>query len=116
MSALRPEALAEARQEAARGQLIRLTAAAADEIRRLVGAASCIVEVRCVSEGTGFRHHFDLVPEHTPCVVFCMSQGVRIQAPDELSAVLLRGTEIDYVRSATQTGFAFRNPNGRSSG
>jgi Fe-S cluster assembly iron-binding protein IscA len=96
---------------AASGELVRLTPAAATELRRLAGQVACVVEVRCVKSGLGFRHQFDLVNGPTPCAASCVSEGIRIQIPDELSAGLIQGTEIDFVSSERSKGFAFHNPN-----
>jgi Fe-S cluster assembly iron-binding protein IscA len=113
MHANRQKDLAEAKQAAARGELVILTPAAAAELRRLAGSDGFVVEVSCVSAGSGFRHVFNLLQEPASCVISFVSEGIRIQIPDELSVSLIQGTVIDLVESAAGRGFAFRNPNAK---
>ena len=92
-------------------EVVRITPAAAAEMRRLAESNPCVLEVRVVRANPGYRNKLDLVPPGTPCVGYCVSAGIRVQFPDELTVTLIQGTEIDYVSSNGRMGFAIRNPN-----
>lgn len=113
MQIARDESLAEMRHAAERGELIRITAAAVTEIRRFAAQKNIplAVELRCVSAGGGYRYAFDMTEPSAPSVVSCVVEGIHVLIPDGLSAMLLKGTVVDFVQSGAGGGFKFLNPN-----
>jgi Fe-S cluster assembly iron-binding protein IscA len=51
-----------------------------------------------------------LSEEDAPCLLSYVYEGVRIQIADEVTSLLLRGAEVDYVRAGKDSGFAIRGP------
>ncbi len=62
----------------------------------------------------GFQYDLDIVPEPKPGDQVFEQDGLGI-AVEGKSVQYLAGTEIDYVDNGLQAGFAFANPNARSS-
>lgn len=62
----------------------------------------------------GFSYDMDVVPEARPGDLKFEQGGISILV-DAKSVPLLKGTEVDYVQDGMHAGFAFKNPNARSS-
>jgi iron-sulfur cluster assembly protein len=62
----------------------------------------------------GFSYDMDVVKDAGPNDLRFEQDGVAILV-DAKSVPLLQGTEVDYVQDGLHAGFAFKNPNARSS-
>ncbi len=62
----------------------------------------------------GFSYDMDVVAEAGPFDLKFEQGGISILV-DQKSVPLLKGTEVDYVVEGMHAGFAFKNPNARSS-
>lgn len=94
-----------------------LTPAAAQRLHAIGAAEGKPVMLRIAVEGggcSGFQYQFDLVSE-------AQADDLRIERDgaaalvDEMSLILLKGSEIDYVDELAGAEFKVRNPNAKSS-
>ena len=96
---------------------LTLSAAAARRIREIAEKEGKPLMLRVAVEGggcSGFQYQFDLVeaPEVDDAVLECDGAAAVV---DSMSAVLLKGSEIDFVDEIAGAQFRIRNPNARSS-
>lgn len=96
---------------------ITLSESAAGRIRQIAEREGRPVMLRVAVEGggcSGFSYQFDLVDE-------AQADDLRIERDgaaavvDEVSMVLLKGSEIDFVDELAGAEFKIRNPNAKSS-
>jgi iron-sulfur cluster insertion protein len=96
---------------------VSLSAAAARRIRAIGEAEGRPVMLRVAVEGggcSGFQYQFDLVDA-------VQSDDLKIERDgaaalvDEISMVLLKGSEIDFIDELAGAEFKIRNPNAKSS-
>jgi iron-sulfur cluster insertion protein len=98
-------------------QDLTLTAAAARRLQSLSQAEGRPVMLRVAVEGggcSGFQYQFDLVHEPQPDDLRIERDGAAALV-DEMSLVLLKGSEIDFIDELAGAEFKVRNPNARSS-
>ena len=98
-------------------ETIVLTPSAAKRIHQLSQEEGRRVMLRVAVEGggcSGFQYQFDLVDRSEPddAVLECDGAAAVV---DSVSAVLLKGSEIDFVDEIAGAQFRIRNPNARSS-
>lgn len=92
---------------------IRLTASAAERVRRYLDRHASNVGLRLAVRKTGcsgFAYVLDLADAVTPEDAVFEQRDVRIVVR-RAHLPLLRGTEIDFVREGLNEAFSFRNPN-----
>ncbi len=99
------------------GQTITLSESAARRIHQLSAEEGRSVMLRVAVEGggcSGFQYQFDLVeaPEADDATI---ERDGAAAVVDSMSAVLLKGSEIDFVDEIAGAQFRIRNPNARSS-
>jgi iron-sulfur cluster insertion protein len=96
---------------------LTLSAAAAQRIHAIGQAEGKAVMLRVAVEGggcSGFQYQFDLVED-------AQADDLRIERDgaaalvDEMSLVLLKGSEIDFVDELAGAEFRVRNPNAKTS-
>ncbi len=96
---------------------LTLSPAAAKRLREIGDAEGKPIMLRIAVEGggcSGFQYQFDLVDT-------AQSDDLRIERDgaaalvDEMSLVLLKGSEIDFVDELAGAEFKVRNPNAKSS-
>jgi iron-sulfur cluster assembly accessory protein len=96
---------------------LKLTPAAAQRIRAIGQAEGKPLMLRVAVEGggcSGFQYQFDLV-ETVQADDFTVERDGAAAVVDEMSLVLLKGSEIDFVDELTGAEFRVRNPNARTS-
>ena len=96
---------------------ITLSESAAKRLARLGEAEGHPVLLRVAVEGggcSGFQYQLDLVDEAQPDDLRIERDGVAALI-DEMSLVMLKGSEIDYVDELAGAEFKIRNPNAKSS-
>ncbi len=98
-------------------EAITLSPSAAKRILQLSEEEGRPVMLRVAVEGggcSGFQYQFDLVdtPEDDDARIECDGAAALV---DSVSAVLLKGSQIDFVDEIAGAGFRIRNPNARSS-
>ena len=96
---------------------LTLSAAAARRLQSLSAAEGRPVMLRVAVEGggcSGFQYQFDLVHEPQTDDLRVERDGAAALV-DEMSLVLLKGSEIDFVDELAGAEFRVRNPNARSS-
>jgi iron-sulfur cluster assembly protein len=98
--------------------MIELTETAVDTLRSTIEATSTpIAGLRLTVQAggcSGFQYQMGLVESAEPGDISCEKRGLSIFiAPD--SVALLSGTTIDFVDGLEGSGFAFDNPNAKSS-
>ena len=96
---------------------LTLSAAAARRIREIAEKEGKALMLRVAVEGggcSGFQYQFDLVDalEADDARIECDGAAAVV---DSVSAVLLKGSEIDFVDEIAGAQFRIRNPNARSS-
>ena len=96
---------------------ITLSSSAAKRIHQLSQEEGRPVMLRVAVEGggcSGFQYQFDLVDslEGDDAKIECDGAAAVV---DSVSAVLLKGSEIDFVDEIAGAQFRIRNPNARSS-
>ena len=96
---------------------VTLSPAAAKRIQAIGAREGRPVMLRVAVEGggcSGFQYQFDLVeaPEADDARIECDGAAAVV---DSVSAVLLKGSEIDFVDEIAGAQFRIRNPNARSS-
>lgn len=97
--------------------ILQLTSAAVAQVKEVMaqqGFEGYVLTVRVVPSGcSGLGYDLNLVKESKAGDTVWTQDGVTL-ATDELSTQYLAGTEVDFVRSDTASGFKFNNPNARS--
>lgn len=105
-------------QQAAGQPPIVLTARALEAIKQAFAAQNLqghSLRVGLIPGGcAGFSYDLDVVAEVRPGDLRFEQEGVAITM-DPKAVPFLQGTEIDYVQDGLRAGFAFKNPNARSS-
>ena len=101
----------------AKPALVTLSKSAAARLNALSAAEGHPVLLRVAVEGggcSGFQYQFDLVDEAQPDDLRIERDGAAALV-DEMSLVLLKGSEIDFVDELAGAEFRVRNPNAKSS-
>ena len=96
---------------------LTLSSSAAQRIHAIGKAEGRAVMLRVAVEGggcSGFQYQFDLVEEAQPDDLRIERDGAAALV-DEMSLVLLKGSEIDFVDELAGAEFRVRNPNAKSS-
>ena len=96
---------------------ITLTDAAAGRLAVLSQAEGHPVLLRIAVEGggcSGFQYRFDLVATPQPDDLRIENSG-QAALVDEMSLVLLKGAQIDFIDELAGAEFKVRNPNARTS-
>ena len=96
---------------------ITLSESAAGRIRQIAEREGRPVMLRVAVEGggcSGFSYQFDLVEEAQADDLKIERDGAAALV-DEVSMVLLKGSEIDFVDELAGAEFRVRNPNAKSS-
>ena len=96
---------------------LTLSPAAARRIRAIGDAEGRPVMLRVAVEGggcSGFQYQFDLEEDAQPDDLRIERDGAAALV-DEMSLVLLKGSEIDFVDELAGAEFRVRNPNAKSS-
>src|ERR1700745_501981 len=101
----------------AKPALVTLSARAAERLNALSAAEGRDVMLRVAVEGggcSGFQYQFDLVDTAEPDDLRIERDGAAALI-DEMSMVMLKGSEIDFVDELAGAEFRVRNPNAKSS-
>ena len=96
---------------------LTLSSAAAQRLQALGHSEGKPIMLRIAVEGggcSGFQYQLDLVDEAQPDDLRLERDGVAALI-DEMSLVMLKGSEIDYVDELAGAEFKIRNPNAKSS-
>src|ERR1700750_254738 len=96
---------------------LTLSPAAAQRIRAIGDAEGKPLMLRVAVEGggcSGFQYQFDLVAAAQPDDIRIERDGAAALV-DEMSLVLLKGSEIDFIDELAGAEFKVRNPNAKSS-
>jgi iron-sulfur cluster insertion protein len=96
---------------------IILTSAAAKRLKAIAAAEGRPVMLRVAVDGggcSGFQYRFDLV-EAAEADDLRIERDGEAALVDEVSLVLLKGSEIDFVDELAGAEFKVRNPNAKSS-
>jgi iron-sulfur cluster assembly accessory protein len=96
---------------------LTLSTSAAQRIHAIGKAEGKPLMLRVAVEGggcSGFQYQFDLVDEAQPDDLRIERDGAAALV-DEMSLVLLKGSEIDFVDELAGAEFRVRNPNAKSS-
>ncbi len=95
-----------------------LTQGAVNQVRDIMASQKLeghYLTVRVVPAGcSGLGYDLNLVKETQQGDVVWEQDGI-MMATDALSTQYLKGTQVDYFKSDTQSGFKFENPNAKSS-
>ncbi len=98
-------------------QDLTLSAAAAQRLQAISAAEGHPVMLRIAVEGggcSGFQYQFDLV-DHANDDDLRVERDGSAALVDEMSLVLMKGSEIDFVDELAGAEFRVRNPNAKSS-
>jgi iron-sulfur cluster insertion protein len=96
---------------------LTLSPSAAQRIHAIGKAEGKTLMLRVAVEGggcSGFQYQFDLVEDAEPND-FRIERDGAAAVVDEMSLVLLKGSEIDFVDELAGAQFRVRNPNAKSS-
>ena len=97
--------------------MIELTEAAAQALRRAIATTSTSIaglRLTAVTGGcSGNQYQMGLVENAEPADLSCESHGLVVFI-DPSSAALIVGTTIDFIDSLDGAGFAFNNPQAKS--
>lgn len=96
---------------------LTLSPAAAERLKAISQAEGKPVMLRVAVEGggcSGFQYQLDLVDQAQPDDLRIERDGAAALV-DEVSLVLLKGSEIDFVDELVGAEFKIRNPNAKSS-
>jgi iron-sulfur cluster assembly accessory protein len=96
---------------------LTLSPSAAQRIHAIGKAEGKALMLRVAVEGggcSGFQYQFDLVEDENPDD-FKVERDGAAALVDEMSLVLLKGSEIDFVDELAGAEFRVRNPNAKSS-
>jgi iron-sulfur cluster assembly protein len=111
-----PESPNETRPKGAAAPTITLTSIAAEKVKELLaGRGTPQTGLRLGVRGggcSGNSYFMEFCDAEAPEDQVIESNGVRLVV-DSRSAMLLGGTEVDYVEGLMGTGFKFNNPNVR---
>ena len=97
-------------------QLMKLTTAAADQIRALMAEApkdeKCIgIRLGVVAAGcSGLSYNMEYVTAENPADVVVEDKGVKVYI-DPRAQLYIAGMEMDYAQGQFESGFVFNNPN-----
>lgn len=98
--------------------VLSLTAAAVAQLKEVMqqqNLADHVLAIRVVPAGcSGLGYDLNLVKEGKPGDLTWQQDGITI-VTDAISTKYLTGTEMDYVKGDTTSGFKFNNPNAKSS-
>lgn len=98
--------------------MIELTEAAAQALRTAIASTSTpIVGLRLMVQTggcSGYQYQMGLVESAEPSDISCESHGLAVFI-EPTSVPLISGTKIDFVESLEGAGFAFDNPQAKSS-
>ena len=96
---------------------LTLSPSAAQRIHAIGRAEGKALMLRVAVEGggcSGFQYQFDLVDEAQPDDLVIERDGASALV-DEMSLVMLKGSEIDFVDELAGAEFRIRNPNAKTS-
>jgi iron-sulfur cluster insertion protein len=96
---------------------LTLSAAAAERLKAISQAQGKPIMLRIAVEGggcSGFQYQLDLVEAAEPDDLRIERDGAAALV-DEMSLVMLKGSEIDFVDELVGAEFKIRNPNAKSS-
>lgn len=96
---------------------LTLSAAAAERLKAISDAQGKPIMLRIAVEGggcSGFQYQLDLVDAAEPDDLRIERDGAAALV-DEMSLVMLKGSEIDFVDELVGAEFKIRNPNAKSS-
>jgi iron-sulfur cluster assembly accessory protein len=96
---------------------LTLSPSAAQRIHAIGKAEGKALMLRVAVEGggcSGFQYQFDLVDQAQPDDLRIERDGAAALV-DEMSLVMLKGSEIDFVDELAGAEFKIRNPNAKSS-
>ncbi|MFT4936246.1 MAG: iron-sulfur cluster insertion protein [Pseudoalteromonas distincta] len=96
---------------------LTLSAAAAERLKAISQAQGKPIMLRVAVEGggcSGFQYQLDLVDAAEPDDLRIERDGAAALV-DEMSLVMLKGSEIDFVDELVGAEFKIRNPNAKSS-
>ena len=96
---------------------LTLSAAAAERLKAISQAQGKPIMLRIAVEGggcSGFQYQLDLVDAAEPDDLRIERDGAAALV-DEISLVMLKGSEIDFVDELVGAEFKIRNPNAKSS-
>lgn len=96
---------------------LTLSPAAARRLHEIGAAEGKPIMLRVAVEGggcSGFQYQFDLVDQAQPDDLRVERDGAAALV-DEMSLVLLKGSEIDFIDELAGAEFKVRNPNAKSS-
>ena len=97
--------------------LVTLSQSAAERLHALSKAEGHPLMLRVAVEGggcSGFQYQFDLVEDAQPDDLRIERDGAAALV-DEMSLVMLKGSEIDFVDELAGAEFRIRNPNAKTS-
>lgn len=98
--------------------VLTLSAAAVAQLKEVMqqqNLADHVLAIRVVPAGcSGLGYDLNLVKEGKPGDTTWQQDGITI-VTDAISTKYLTGTEMDYVKGDTASGFKFNNPNAKSS-
>lgn len=104
--------------ETGKKPVLALTAAAVAQLKEVMqqqNLADHVLAIRVVPAGcSGLGYDLNLVKEGKPGDLTWQQDGITI-VTDAISTKYLTGTEMDYVKGDTASGFKFNNPNAKSS-
>lgn len=102
----------------AKKPVLTLTATAVAQLKEVMqqqNLADHVLAIRVVPAGcSGLGYDLNLVKEGKPGDTTWQQDGITI-VTDAISTKYLTGTEMDYVKGDTASGFKFNNPNAKSS-
>lgn len=96
---------------------LTLSASAAERLKAISQAQGKPIMLRIAVEGggcSGFQYQLDLVDSAEPDDLRIERDGAAALV-DEMSLVMLKGSEIDFVDELVGAEFKIRNPNAKSS-
>jgi iron-sulfur cluster insertion protein len=96
---------------------LTLSAAAADRLKAISQSEGKPIMLRVAVEGggcSGFQYQLDLVDAAEPDDLRIERDGAAALV-DEMSLIMLKGSEIDFVDELVGAEFKIRNPNAKSS-
>lgn len=98
-------------------QMLTLTDAAADQVKKLINDSDTPViglRVSVSSKGcSGLSYVFEYVEEKKKLEEEVESKGVKIFI-DPMAIMFIMGSEMDYKQDRLQSGFVFNNPNAKN--
>ena len=103
--------------ETASSPIVTMTAAAVAQVKTVMAEQKLdgyVLTVRAVPGGcSGFTHELNLLKDATAGDLQWEQDGIRL-CTDGLSAKLIGGTVMDFIKTDTTAGFKFENPNAKS--